>query len=105
MAKTPRLVRGTCPNLSLNPTHIIAQGTGFFVSTEGHLLTCHHVVKDAKEISVTTPNGEKYLAKIIQQDPVNDILLCKVDINQSHFSFQDRKECRKATKFSHSAIL
>jgi len=63
---------------------IFAFGTGFFISNEGHLLTCYHVVKDGREINITTFDGQNFSGQLIQSDPVNDIALLKVDaITQS----------------------
>lgn len=57
-----------------------ATGTGFFVSTHGHLLTNFHVVEDAQELSVVTAGGDSYPASVLKMDPANDIALIKVDL-------------------------
>ncbi len=68
------------PESSLSPIETtLASGTGFFISNEGHLLTCYHVVKDGREINIGTFDGENLLGQLIQSDPVNDVALLKVD--------------------------
>jgi hypothetical protein len=52
-------------------------GTGFFVTDDGYLLTCYHVVQDAGRIAVRTKAGT-FSAKIVKSDKANDIALLKV---------------------------
>ena len=52
-------------------------GTGFFVSDNGYLLTCFHVVKDAASIEVGTTHG-LFSAELVQSDQVRDVALLKV---------------------------
>jgi S1-C subfamily serine protease len=52
-------------------------GTGFFVTDNGYLLTCFHVVTNAASIMVGTTHG-LYPAELVQSDPVKDIALLKV---------------------------
>lgn len=59
----------------------IGQGSGFFVSQNGYLLTNNHVVAGADAVFVFTNDGDKYEAEIIGTDPQTDIALIKVDGN------------------------
>jgi TPR repeat protein len=52
-------------------------GTGFFVSDDGYLLTCYHVVQDAARIAVRTKAGT-FVANIVKVDRANDVALLKV---------------------------
>jgi hypothetical protein len=52
-------------------------GTGFVVEPSGYLLTCAHVIKDAKEIEVSV-QGSRYKAKVVAVDETNDLALLKV---------------------------
>ena len=54
-------------------------GTGFFVSTSGHLITNFHVIDGASEISIRTSKGTELLAAVVARDPANDVALLKVD--------------------------
>ena len=53
-------------------------GTGFFITTDGYLITNHHVVTGAQRIEVRTGN-RKLLAHMIKGDLVNDLALLKVE--------------------------
>lgn len=53
-------------------------GSGSVLDQEGHILTNHHVVQDAKEIKVTLHNGENYDATLVGFDLVNDIAVIRV---------------------------
>lgn len=53
-------------------------GSGSILDREGHVLTNHHVVADAKEIKVTLFNGETYDASMLGFDTVNDIAVLKI---------------------------
>lgn len=52
-------------------------GTGFFVTDDGYLLTCYHVVEDAARISVRTKAGT-FPATLVKADKANDVALLKV---------------------------
>ena len=55
------------------------QGTGFFIDKKGLILTCAHVVDNAKNIYIEIPNisSKKYLCSIIYICPEFDIALIK----------------------------
>jgi S1-C subfamily serine protease len=53
------------------------QGTGFFVSTNGHLLTCAHVLDEATDATVWW-DGERYEADKIASDEDLDLALIKL---------------------------
>jgi S1-C subfamily serine protease len=52
-------------------------GTGFFVTDDGYLLTCCHVVQDAARIAVRTKAGT-FAATLVKADKANDVALLKV---------------------------
>ncbi|MDP2207591.1 MAG: trypsin-like peptidase domain-containing protein [Bacteroidota bacterium] len=54
-------------------------GSGFIISADGYILTNDHVAGNAKEITVTMTNGEKYKAELIGTDMVSDVALLKID--------------------------
>jgi serine protease Do len=54
-------------------------GSGFIISADGYVLTNDHVAGNAKEITVTLTNKEKYKAKLVGTDRVSDIALLKID--------------------------
>lgn len=53
-------------------------GSGFIISTDGFILTNDHVAGNAKEITVSLTNGEKYKAQLVGTDAVSDIALLKI---------------------------
>jgi serine protease Do len=58
----------------------IGGGSGFFVSSDGLIVTNKHVVDQKNaEYTVFTNDGKKYTAKIIALDPVLDIALIKIN--------------------------
>jgi serine protease Do len=54
-------------------------GSGFIVSADGYVVTNHHVVEDADEISINTSDGNEFPATLVGGDFVSDIALLKVD--------------------------
>jgi serine protease Do len=58
--------------------HAMAQGSGFFISGDGYIVTNNHVVDHATEVTVTTSDGKTLDAKVIGTDPKTDLALLKV---------------------------
>lgn len=56
----------------------IAVGTGFFVTGDGYLVTCEHVVRGATAIRVKTA-GRTLSAMLVRQNRVIDLALLKVE--------------------------
>lgn len=54
-------------------------GSGFFISTDGSILTNHHVVVDANEIIVTLTDGREFKAKVVGSDERTDVALIQID--------------------------
>ncbi len=55
-------------------------GTGFFVSSDGLILTNKHVVLETDaEYQVMTSGNKKYSAKVLARDPVYDLALIKIE--------------------------
>ena len=54
-----------------------AQGSGFFISADGYIVTNNHVVDHATEVTITTSDGKTFPAKVIGTDPKTDIALLK----------------------------
>jgi serine protease Do len=58
----------------------IGGGSGFFVSSDGLIVTNKHVVDQKNaEYTVFTNDGKKHVAKVVARDPVLDIALIKID--------------------------
>lgn len=54
-------------------------GTGFFVRTDGCIVTNCHIVKDAKKITVTLYTGEELEAETLWFSSVDDLAVIKVN--------------------------
>jgi serine protease Do len=70
--------RKNMPQHPAKPHPSLAQGSGFFISDDGYIVTNNHVIEDADNISVTMEDGEKYEAKLVGTDPRTDVALIKV---------------------------
>ena len=57
----------------------MAQGSGFFISPDGHAVTNNHVIEHSKVIEITTDDGKNYPARVIAVDAKTDLALIKVD--------------------------
>lgn len=54
-------------------------GSGFIISSDGYVMTNHHVVDGADEIIVTLPDKREFKAKLIGSDRRTDVALLKID--------------------------
>ncbi len=61
---------------------IQGQGSGFFISGDGYIVTNHHVVEGAIKVEVVTDSGEILEAKIVGSDPGTDLALLKVNTDK-----------------------
>lgn len=55
-----------------------ALGSGFFISSTGYIVTNHHVVENAREVTVTLKDGKQLEAEIIGSDEQTDLAVLKV---------------------------
>jgi serine protease Do len=58
-----------------------AQGSGFIISKEGHILTNNHLVGEADEVLVELANGRTVKAKTVGTDPESDVAVIQVEAN------------------------
>jgi len=56
-----------------------AVGSGVIVTTDGYILTNHHVVDRADQITVELNSGRSYTAKLIGTDKPTDLAVLKID--------------------------
>jgi serine protease Do len=75
------------PQQQQKPSPTLAQGSGFFISPDGFVVTNNHVVEDAEDITVTMENGDKYPATLVGTDPRTDVALIKVKADGKTFPF------------------
>ncbi|MDD4393309.1 MAG: trypsin-like peptidase domain-containing protein [Desulfobacterales bacterium] len=74
---------------SQNP-NAYSSGTGFLISKDGYLLTCHHVVDNARSIKVIVGDNS-YPAKLVRDDKYNDLALLKISGRFSALSFSPNR--------------
>lgn len=55
------------------------KGTGFVISTDGYVLTNHHVVEDQWSITVAIQDDGLYQAELVEFYPEIDLALLKID--------------------------
>ena len=65
------------PNAPAQRVH--AQGSGFFISADGYVLTNNHVVDHAKRVQIKTVEGKTLAAKVVGTDAKTDVALLKVE--------------------------
>ena len=61
------------------PREVQGQGSGFIVDPAGYIVTNHHVVDGAKEITVSLADGSKHKAQLKGSDEKTDIAVLKID--------------------------
>lgn len=66
----------------------VAAGTGFFISSDGYVVTNHHVVQDATQITVILEDGKEYPATVKGTDIHTDLAVLKVDAPHSFPALQ-----------------
>jgi len=72
------------PEISLDDKKIVAasSGTGFYVSSVGHIISNHHVVEDCNSVKLTF-NGKEIKADVLAVDKMNDLAILKADLKPS----------------------
>jgi serine protease Do len=53
-------------------------GSGFCIGKEGYIVTNNHVIENADEIKVKSPDGKEYDAEVVGRDAKTDIALIQV---------------------------
>ncbi len=79
----------------LRPT---AQGSGFFISADGYIVTNNHVVSDGEAFTVVMNDGTELDAKLVGKDSRTDLAVLKVDDKQkrtfTYVKFADDSKVR-----------
>jgi serine protease Do len=68
----------------LRPT---AQGSGFFISEDGYVVTNNHVVSDGSAYTVVLNDGTELEAKLVGKDSRTDLAVLKVDATSRKFTY------------------
>ncbi|MBB3947163.1 serine protease Do [Rhizobium skierniewicense] len=77
----------------LRPT---AQGSGFFISEDGYIVTNNHVVDDGSAYTIVMNDGTELDAKLVGRDSRTDLAVLKVDVNRkfTYVQFADDSKIR-----------
>jgi serine protease Do len=67
------------PGQRPQPYEAHSLGSGFVLSSDGYILTNHHVIKDADEIIVRFSDRNELEAKVLGSDERSDVALLKVE--------------------------
>ena len=69
----------------------MGSGSGVIISSDGYIVTNHHVIDKASKLSVTLNNNSTYEASVIGSDPLTDIALVKIETEEPlpYLSFGD----------------
>lgn len=74
------LFGNTTQNQTGTQTQQIGGGSGFFVTSDGYIVTNNHVVEDTTaSYTVITNDGKKYDAKVLAKDATLDVAILKVE--------------------------
>lgn len=65
----------------------VAQGSGFFISEDGYIVTNNHVVSDGSAFVAVMNDGTELDAKLIGKDPRTDLAVLKVDGKDKKFTY------------------
>ena len=69
----------TSTNIFGQSTESASSGSGFIITSDGYIVTNHHVISGASKISVTLHSGDTYDATVIGSDSDYDVAVLKVD--------------------------
>jgi serine protease Do len=62
-----------------NAPQAMSSGSGFFISSDGYIVTNNHVVDNATEIKVTLKDGREMSGTVVGRDEATDLAVIKVD--------------------------
>ena len=72
-------IRGLAPDFDVPPL-----GSGFIVTSDGYIVTAHHIVEDAvnDEVVVRLADGREFLGRVVGLDRASDVGLVKITASE-----------------------
>lgn len=67
------------PGFERQPRERSSLGSGFIISEDGYIVTNHHVIDRAEEITVTLNDQREYSAELIGSDAKSDLAVLKIE--------------------------
>jgi S1-C subfamily serine protease len=61
-------------------------GSGVIVDYAGHIVTNHHVIKDAEQLEVTLSDKSTHTARVVGDDPNNDLAVLQINVPKDKLS-------------------
>lgn len=58
---------------------IEVSGSGIVIDEKGHILTCEHVIKEARGVYVVFLDAQEFCAKVVGKDAVTDLAVLKIE--------------------------
>jgi serine protease Do len=55
------------------------EGSGFIYTADGYIITNHHVVADADQVTITLSDGRSFKAKVVGTDSTTDVAVVRID--------------------------
>jgi len=77
---------GVVSIITYRDSAFLAQGSGFIINNDGHILTNFHVVENAAEIEIIFSSGYRTMATLIGTDLDSDIAVLKVDVSEEELA-------------------
>jgi tol-pal system protein YbgF len=68
-------------------------GTGFIITKNGYVITCHHIIERADLITVQIAD-RIYQAQLILEDPYNDLALVKISGSFKALAFSEERSAK-----------
>ena len=79
VAEIYKRVSGAVVEITVASANGQAQGSGFVYDDEGHVITNHHVVEGADNVSVKFSDGSTHDGTVLGSDPSTDLAVIEVD--------------------------
>lgn len=73
------VIKATTNSIFGQGTAATSSGSGVVISADGYILTCHHVVENARSVKVSLYNGDVYDASLVGSDSASDLAVLKVN--------------------------